>query len=135
MSVTIPSGHEDILERTGFAHLASIGPDGEPQSHPVWYEWSDGRLKVSTTEGRQKLANIRRDPRVSATIQDPDDPYRYIEIRGKVDTISDDPESTFIDSLARRYLGEDTYPGHQPGDRRVILAIEPQKVNTMGSSS
>lgn len=127
----IPDSHRDILQREGFAHLASIGPDGEPQSHPVWYEFDGANLRISTTEGRQKLENIRRDGRVAMTIQDPSDPYRYIEVRGRVNTIEPDSRNEFIDSLAARYLDQE-YPWHQPGDRRVIISIKPIKTNTMG---
>ena len=132
MTQSIPESHRDILEKEGFAHLASIGPDGQPESHPVWYAYHDGNVLISTTEGRQKLENVRRDPRVALTIQDPDDPYRYIEIRGTVDSIRTDGDRSFIDSLAKRYLGADEYPWHQPGDERVIIAISPARTNTMG---
>lgn len=135
MSDVVPSTHRDILTKEGFAHLASIGPDGEPQSHPVWYEYRDGDVLVSTTEGRQKLANVRDDPRVALTIEDPGNPYRYIEIRGTVDSIDQDEDQSFIDSLAQRYLSEETYPWSQPGDERVILVITVLKTNTMGEAA
>lgn len=128
----IATTHEDLLERKGFAHLASIGPDGEPQSHPVWYASRGDRVLISTTEGRQKLRNVQRDRRVSLTIQDPDDPYRYIEVRGRVVDVEDDPDRSFIDSLAQKYLDQPEYPFHQPGDQRRIIVVEPVKSNTMG---
>lgn len=128
----IPQSHRDILDEPGFAHLASLGPEGEPQSHPVWYEFRDGELKISTTKQRQKYRNVRRDPRVAVTITDPDDPYRYLEIRGEVTDIEDDPEKEFIDALADRYLGADEYPNKQPDAERVTISIDPQHTATMG---
>ncbi len=129
-SAPIPDSHADLLHKRGFAHLASIGPDGEPQSHPVWYDWQDGRLLVSTTTNRQKFKNVSRDARVSASIQDPDDPYRYLEIRGTA-SVESDPDKAFIDALARKYLGADEYPHKQPDLERVILSIEPEHTATM----
>lgn len=128
----IPESHRDLLDAKGFAHLASLGPDGEPQSHPVWYAFQDGRLVVSTTKDRQKFRNIERDPRVSATITDPENPYRYLEIRGRVDGIEDDPDKAFIDALAKKYLDADEYPNKVADAERVNLAIEPEHCATMG---
>lgn len=128
----IPDSHDDLLEAPGFAHIASLGPEGEPQSHPVWYDWRDGELLVSTTKSRQKYRNYQRDPRVAITILDPEQPYRYLEIRGRVTEIEDDPEQAFIDVLAKKYLGTDSYPWRKPGEERVIVHIRPDKANTMG---
>ena len=132
MADVIPDSHADILEKTGFMHLASIGPDGEPQSHPVWYDFQDGFLRFSTTRDRQKFRNVERDPRVSASILDPENPYRYLEVRGRVAKVEDDPEQAFIDHLAKRYLDADEYPNKQPGDERVICMIEPEHTTSMG---
>ncbi|MDX1620793.1 MAG: PPOX class F420-dependent oxidoreductase [Nitriliruptorales bacterium] len=128
----IPESHRDLLDAKGIAHLASLGPDGEPQSHPVWYDFLDGRLLISTTKSRQKYRNVSRDPRVSVSITDPDDPYRYLEIRGRVESIDDDPEKKFIDSLAQKYLGEDEYPQKQPDADRVVFKIDAEHTATMG---
>ncbi|MGK8491261.1 PPOX class F420-dependent oxidoreductase [Nocardia asiatica] len=128
---TICSSHSDILDKKGFAHLASLGPDGEPQSHPVWFDFdaAHGRLLVSTGTDRQKYRNIKRDPRVSVSILDPDDPYRYLEVRGRVVEIEPDPEKAFLDRLARKYLDLGTYPYEQRRNvERVILHIQPDHV-------
>ncbi len=127
----IPESHRDLLDAKGFAHLSSLGPDGEPQSHPVWYDWQNGRLLISTTTDRQKYRNVRRDPRVAASILDPEMPYRYLEIRGRVAEISKDEEKKFIDHLAGKYLGEDEYP-QDPDAERVVIAIEAEQAATMG---
>lgn len=127
----IVGNHTDILGKKGFAHLASLGPGGEPQSHPVWFDLDadHGRLLVSTGTDRQKYRNILRDPRVSVSILDPDDPYRYLEVRGRVVEIEPDPEKAFLDQLAGKYLGLDTYPYEQRRNvDRVILHIQPDHV-------
>ncbi|BDT87010.1 PPOX class F420-dependent oxidoreductase [Nocardia cyriacigeorgica] len=128
---TISDSHLEILGKKGFAHLASLGPDGEPQSHPVWFDFdaAHGRLLVSTGTDRQKYRNIQRDPRVSVSILDPDDPYRYLEVRGRVVEIEPDPGKDFLDQLARKYLDLDTYPYEQRRNvQRVILHIQPDHV-------
>lgn len=128
---TISDSHLEILGKKGFAHLASLGPDGEPQSHPVWFDFdaAHGRLLVSTGTDRQKYRNIQRDPRVSVSILDPDDPYRYLEVRGRVVEIEPDPGKDFLDQLARTYLDLDTYPYEQRRNvQRVILHIQPDHV-------
>ena len=122
--------HRDILEKKGFAHIATIGPNGEPQSTPVWYGWDGTDLKFSTTKARQKYRNLVRNPQASASILDPDDPYRYLEIRGAAE-IEDDPDKTFIDEMSRKYMGRD-FPGNQPGDERVVVKIRPEHVTTEG---
>lgn len=128
----VPPSHQDLFEANGFAHLASLGPDGEPQVHPVWYEVDGDNITVSTTKSRQKYRNLQRDQRVALSILDPENPYRYVEVRGRVARMEDDPDQRFIDQLAKKYLGQDTYPWKQPGDERVKIYIEAEKGNTMG---
>lgn len=130
----IPDSHRDLLDKKGFAHLASIGPDGEPQSHPVWYAWDEdaGHLLISTTKDRQKYRNVQGDKRVAASITDPDNPYRYLELRGEVAAIEEDPDKSFIDVLAKKYLDADEYPDKQEGAERVIIRLAPGSTATMG---
>jgi PPOX class probable F420-dependent enzyme len=128
----IPDTHRDLLDAKGFAHLASTGPEGHPQSHPVWYDFRDGQLEVSTTKTRQKYRNVRRDPHVAVSILDPDNPYRYLEVRGRVVDFVDDPDKTMIDHLAQKYLGKEEYPQKDPAAERVTLVIEPDHAATMG---
>jgi len=129
---SIPDSHADLLQDKGFLHLASLGPDGEPQVHPVWYEWDGEHVLVSSTTPRQKTKNVRRDGRVAGTILDPANPYRYLEIRGTVDSIEDDPTGTLIHRLAKKYLDQDRYPWEDDNSQRVILRIRPESSNAMG---
>jgi PPOX class probable F420-dependent enzyme len=127
----IPPSHEDLLKAKGLAHLATIGPDGAPQTSPVWYDWDGERVLMSNTKGRQKNKNLTRDPRAAVSIVDPEDPYRYIEIRGEVE-IEDDPDKTLIHKLSKKYRGRDRYTYDGPNDHRVIFKLTPKRVSTMG---
>jgi PPOX class probable F420-dependent enzyme len=129
---TIPANYSDLLESKALADVATIGPHGEPQVNPVWFGWDGTHLTFSQTITRQKYKNVQRDPRVALSIVDPENPYRYLEIRGKVVRIDPDPDLAFINSMAKKYLGEDVYPWHQPGDERVVIVVEPEHTTHMG---
>jgi PPOX class probable F420-dependent enzyme len=128
----IPESHADILDKRSFASVATIGPNGEPQNNPVWFGWDGSHVRFSQTTTRQKYRNTRADRRVALSILDPDDPYRYLEIRGVVADVEDDPDLAFINSMALKYLGLDRYPWHQPGDERIVIVVEPTRTTTMG---
>ena len=129
----IPESYEDLLESTALAHVATLGPEGEPQSNPVWFDWDGEHVKFSQTKTRQKYHNLQRDPRIALSIVDPENPYRYLEIRGKVTHVEEDPNIDFISSMAKKYLGVDRYPYHQPGDERVVVFVQPEHTSQMGA--
>lgn len=129
----IPEGYGDLLETNALVHVATIGPDGEPQNNPVWFDWDGRHVKFSQTKTRQKYRNVSRDPRLALSIVDPENPYRYIEIRGEVTKVEEDPNNDFINAMAKKYLGLDEYPYHQPGDERIILYVEPEHTTQMGA--
>jgi PPOX class probable F420-dependent enzyme len=131
MSV-IPDSHADLLEAVTVANVATIGPDGEPQVNPVWFEWDGTHVLFSQTTGRQKYRNLGREPRIAVSIIDPANPYRYLEVRGTVESIDPDPDYAFIDRQAQRYMGEERYPWHQPGDERVVVRVRPDHTSQMG---
>jgi PPOX class probable F420-dependent enzyme len=122
----------DLLESTALAHVAAVGPGGEPQVNPVWFGWDGANLRFSQTTGRQKYRNLAREPRIALSIVDPSNPYRYLEIRGRVVTVEPDPELDFINSMAKKYLGQDRYPWHQPNDERVVIVVTPEHTTQMG---
>ncbi|CAN5876542.1 PPOX class F420-dependent oxidoreductase [soil metagenome] len=128
----IPDSHVDLVTGTSFAHVATIGPDGEPQSTPVWIDGDATTVKFSQTTGRQKYENVQREPRVAMSMIDMVNPYRYLEIRGRVVDVADDTDNAFIDSMASKYMGKDSYPFHQPGDHRVVVTVEPEHTTQMG---
>jgi PPOX class probable F420-dependent enzyme len=125
MSV-VPQEDLGILSSKSFAHIATIGPNQEPQANPVWFDWDGTYVRISQTKTRQKYRNVQRDPHVAVSITDPNNPYHYLEIRGKVVRIEDDSNKQFLNSLAKKYMGVDTYPYCKPGEERVILYIKPE---------
>lgn len=125
--------NRDLLDKTAVAHLATIRPDGSLQSNPVWFEWDGSHIKISQTKARQKMRNIDHDPHVALSVTDPDNPYRYLEIRGVVDRVEDDPDRAFIDHLSQRYMGRTPYPYHQPEDERVIVFVRPTGASAMAA--
>ena len=128
----IPETHRDILAKAGFAHIATIGPSGEPHSSPVWYDWDGRHFLFSQTKTRQKYRNLQRDSRIAVSITDPDNAYRYLEIRGTVDGIEDDEGNAFINAMAKKYMGQDVYPWHQPDDERIVIKVKPAHTTSMG---
>ncbi len=128
----IPDTHRDLLDKKGFAHVATIGPSGEPHSSPVWFDWDGEHLLFSQTKTRQKYRNLQRDPRVAISITDPDNPYRYLEIRGTLDGVDEDEGNAFINAMAKKYIDQDVYPWHQPGDERIVLRVLPNHTTSMG---
>ena len=122
----IPADYLDLLQqKTTFAHLATIMPDGTPQVTPVWFDYTNGKIRVNSAKGRVKVRNMQEGAPVALSILDPDNPYRYIQIRGRVEHVTEEGASAHIDSLAKKYLGKDKYPWAQPGQVRVTFEIEP----------
>ena len=132
MSTSLPQNYLDLFSKKAFGVLTTLMPDGSPQTQPVWIDYQNGTIWVNSAEGRQKDKNVRRDPRVAVAIIDPDNPYRYLEVCGKVEEITNEGASAHIDKMAKKYLGQDKYPYAQPGEKRVLYKIKPQKVHTMG---
>jgi len=129
----IPEKYLDLLQqKKAFANLATVMPDGSPQVTPVWLDYKDGAIRVNTAKSRVKARNMKEGSRVALSVMDPDNPYRYIQVRGRVTRVSEEGASAHIDSLAKKYLGQDKYPFSQPGEVRVIFEIEPLATQTMG---
>ena len=129
----IPADYGDLLDKRTFWHIATTGPDGELQSSPVWGGWDGEHFVFSLTKGRQKYRNLDANPSIAVSGIDPDNPYRYLEIRGSVIRVDDDSSNAFIDSMAKKYMDADAYPFHQPGDERVVMVVEPTGTSQMGS--
>jgi PPOX class probable F420-dependent enzyme len=128
----IPDNYLDLLQqKKAFAGLATVMADGSPQVTPVWFDYTDGKIRVNTAKGRVKSRTLRPGAPVALAIMDPDDPYRYVQIRGRVARAVEAGADAHIDSLAKKYLGKDTYPFRQPGEVRVTYEIEPVSVSGM----
>ena len=133
MAEQLPEKYADLLtSKKAFANLGTLNADGSPQVTPVWVDYDGKHVRINSARGRQKDKNIARDPRVSLAIQDPENPYRYLEIRGKVVEATEKGADDHINSLAKKYLGKDVYPFRQPGEKRVLYKIQPEKFSSMG---
>lgn len=129
----IPDKFLDLLtNKKAFAHLATIMPDGSPQVTPVWFDYAKGVIRVNTAKGRVKARNMQVGSAVALSIMDPDDGYRYIQIRGRVKRMTEEGGDAHISALAKKYLGLDKYPYAKPEEVRQIFEIEPASANTMG---
>jgi PPOX class probable F420-dependent enzyme len=129
----IPAGFLDLLtEKKAFAHIATLQPDGSPQVTPVWFDYTNGVIRVNTAKGRIKARNMSLGAKVALSILDPDNAYRYIQIRGTVTKETTDGAAAHINSLAKKYIDQDVYPWSREGETRVLYEITPSAANTMG---
>ena len=130
---SIPDNYLDLVQqKKAFANLATTMADGSPQVTPVWFDYTDGAIRVNTAKGRVKSRTLRSGAPVALAIMDPDNPYRYIQIRGRVRRSTEQGADAHIDSLAKKYLDKDSYPFRQPGEVRMMYEIEPVSVSGMG---
>ena len=127
----IPDEFRDLFQKKAFAHLATIGADGSPQVTPVWVDYDGTHVRFNTAKGRIKVRNLARNPRVALSIQDPENPYRYVQVRGRVVESTEAGADAHIDALAKKYLGQDRYPFRQPGERRLLYKVLPERVQGM----
>ena len=128
----IPEKYLDLLQqKKAFANLATTMSDGSPQVTPVWFDYKDGIVRVNTAKGRVKARNLKEGAPVALAIMDPDNPYRYIQLRG-LRRVTEEGTAAHIDSLAKKYLGQDKYTLGQPGEVRLTCEIEPMSASGMG---
>lgn len=130
MPVQLNDAQKALFDAKNFAHVATINPDGTPQVNPVWIEYDGQHVVFNSEKKRLKVRNLERDPRVTVTVTDAANPYKYVEVRGRVVGIV--PDEAAIDRLAKKYIGQDKYPWNKPGDVRVTVRIAPEKVSGMG---
>jgi len=127
----IPASHQDLLtnEKKAFVYLATVMKDGSPQVTPVWFDTDGEYIWLNSAEGRIKDRNMRARPAVALCIADPDDPYRYLQIRGRVVEITKEGAEDHIDTLNLKYHGNRNYPNHRPDQPRVIYKVLPEKID------
>ena len=123
----IPQTHLDLFRKKAFAHLVTLMPDGKPQVTPVWVDYDGKYVLINTAQGRLKDKNMQRDGRIALSITDPDNPYRYLEVRGRIAERTHEGADAHIDAMAKKYLDKDTYPFRQPGEVRVIYKMTPER--------
>ncbi|HYN99094.1 MAG TPA: PPOX class F420-dependent oxidoreductase [Actinomycetota bacterium] len=119
---------KEFFRKPNFGHLATLEPDGYPQVTPVWIDVDDQHILINTAKGRKKVRNIERDPRVSVEVVEQENPYSMLSVKGKVVGMTTDGADDHIDAMARKYLGQDSYPFRKEGEVRLILRIDPEKV-------
>ncbi len=127
----IPEAYYDILEAKCFAHVATIRPDGMISNHPICLVWDGQLIRFSTTKGRAKYQNLLADDRVALSVPDPENIWRYVEVRGRA-SLEDDLDRSFINQIARKYMDMDEYPFDSPGDERVTVTVHPEQVSAVG---
>lgn len=132
MAGVIPEKYTDLFQKKAFANLATLMPDGTPQVTPVWVDYDGEHVLVNSARGRRKDKNMEASRAVALSIQDPDNPYRYLEVRGRVEEITEEGADQHIDKMAKKYLGLDKYPNRQPGEVRVLYKIKPEHTSRMG---
>ena len=132
MAERIPEKYRDLFEKRAFAHIATVMPDGSPQVTPVWVDYDGTYILINSIKGRQKDRNMHQHHHVAIEISDPDNPYRYLAVRGPVVEITEEGAEEHIDKLAKKYTGADHYGNRQPGDVRYIYKIKPEHVGGHG---
>lgn len=133
MSSKIEGHAAELLQDKNFCTVSTLRADGSVHAAPVWVDLQDGRPTLNTAEGRAWPSNLERDPRVTLTVQNLQNPYEYVTIRGRVAERTREGADAHIDALAHKYLGKDEYPYRQPGEQRVIIRVEPEYVHTYGA--
>jgi PPOX class probable F420-dependent enzyme len=132
MGQPIEGRNRELLEAKNFCHVGTIRADGTPHLTPVWVDVDGDVIVLNSARGRAWPTNIERDPRVELNVMNLENPYEYVSIRGRAVEVTEDGAGAHIDKLAFKYLGQDTYPYHQPGDVRVIIRIEADRIHHNG---
>ena len=126
MSEKIEGRAEELLQAKNFCQVSTLRSDGSIHGVPVWVDVQQGIPVLNSAEGRGWVRNVERDPRVTLTIQNMENPYEYVEVRGRVVERTHEGADEHIDALAKKYLGVDEYPYRQPGEQRVIIRVAPE---------
>ena len=128
-----PETHRDLFadEVKAFAFLSTTMASGTPQVTPVWFDVEKDYIRLNSARGRVKDRNMRARPDVALAIVDSDNPYRYIQVRGKVIKITEEGARAHIDRLAKKYLGKEMFPG-DPSEVRVMYFVQPEAFSAMG---
>jgi PPOX class probable F420-dependent enzyme len=123
---------EELLRAKNFCNVATLRADGSVHGVPVWIDVEDGRPVLNTAEGRAWPRNLERDPRVTLIVQNMENPYEYLEVRGREAERTHEGADAHIDSLAKKYMGVDEYPRRRPGEQRLIIRVEPDYARVRG---
>ena len=124
MTDVIPKKYLDLFDKKAFGHLATIMPDGSPQVTPVWVDYDGKYVRFNSARGRVKDKNVRRNAQVAISMQDPDNPYRYLQVRGRVVEITETGADDHANKLSQKYVGKPVYTKQSPGEVRVLYKVE-----------
>ncbi len=133
MSEKIEGRADELLKGKNFCTVSTIRPDGSVHAAPTWIDVQDGRPVLNTARGRAWPNNLERDPRVTLTVQNLENPYEYVTVRGRVAEMTPEGADEHIDGMAMKYLGQESYPYRQPGEQRLIVLVDPDFVHVYGS--
>lgn len=128
MAVTLSDAQKALIDGKNFAHVGTHFANGEVQINPVWVDRDGDDVLINSAEGRAKVKNLAADPRITLEISDHENPYDYIELRGRVKAIEHEGADEHIDALAKKYMDVDSYPMRQEGEVRVKIVIDVEKV-------
>jgi PPOX class probable F420-dependent enzyme len=131
-AVTPPEGYRDLLQRPLFAHFATVASDGSPRVNPMWFLWDNaaGVVKLTHTNQRHNYRYVQKNRRVALSIIDPDNGYRYLQLRGEIEHVEPDPTGAFYNTLQQRYRGHTSEVKDK--DVRVVLTIRPTAFKVRG---
>src|SRR5437870_1610488 len=122
----------DDLAPKSWAHAATIGRGGAPQVNPVWIDCGGTHVRCNAARGPVKDKNLQTKPQIALSIQDPANPYRYLQIRARVVEVTEKGADDHIDSLAKKYTGQERYAHRRPGEVRITVKVLPEKIQSMG---
>ena len=129
MPATIPDQALELFQKPALAHLATLMPDDTLQVTPVWIDFDGTYILLNTIKGRQKTLNMAKRPQVGLDIVDPTNQWHWLSVRGRVVEITEEGANEHIDKMAKKYMDQDKYGFHRPGDVRVICKIQPDLVH------
>jgi PPOX class probable F420-dependent enzyme len=136
MAPELTEAQKAVIDGKNFAHVATYFPNGTVQVTPVWVDRDGDSVRINSAEGRAKVVNLREDPRITVEINNHENPYEYVEVRGRAVELTHEGADDHIDALAKKYLNADSYPFRQDGEQRVTIVIDAEKVlgNATGSA-
>lgn len=128
MAIELTDAQKAVIDGKNFAHVATYFPNGTVQVTPVWVDRDGDTVRINSAEGRAKVKNLRNDARITLEINNHDNPYEYVEIRGEAAELTHDGADDHIDALAKKYLGVDSYPYRRADEQRVKIAVDAERV-------
>jgi PPOX class probable F420-dependent enzyme len=128
MAPELTDAQKAVIDGKNFAHVATYFPNGTVQVTPVWVDRDGDSVRINSAEGRAKVVNLREDPRITVEINNHDNPYEYVEVRGRAVELKHEGADDHIDALAKKYLNADSYPYRRDDEQRVTIVIEADKV-------